>query len=59
MDIQTEISSLKMAVRAALRNGDEETAKRALEELNAASEEAGAAGIGEAEVFTLEHFAQE
>lgn len=56
MDIQTEIESLKRAVRAALRDGDEAGALRALEELNAASEEAGAAGIGEATVFALEHF---
>lgn len=56
MDLTTEIVNLKKAVRDAVRNGDQDAANRALEELNAASEEAGAAGVEEAQVFTLANF---
>lgn len=56
MTIQNEITTLKAAVQAAIRSDDEDTAARALEELNAASEEAGAAGVGEAIVYELAHF---
>lgn len=56
MNIIEEIKSLKAAIRQALRNDDIETANRALEELNFASEEAGASGIGEAHTFALADF---
>lgn len=55
-DIRSEIAALKNAVTQALATGDTDAAMRAIEELNAASEEAGARGIGEAIVYSLDHF---